>query len=219
MTCSSVKPVDTIFWPILYFAGVRQFPLRAKGYIWMQADWSLAELWERNKSILQAIVKTVLFDHSVIEDVLQDAFTQVMIRAPEFESEQEAYNYARRAVINTAINHYRRSKRDFSLVQALKTQQSELDERTPLVVMMESEQEQVEAAVMRELGPALNRLSLDRREALDLVFGRTDKLKDICREKGIPYNTLRSRVLSAVDQIRKHLRVRRVLPKDEEVPK
>lgn len=219
MTCSSMKPIDTIFWPILYFAGVRQFPLRAKGYIWMQADWSLAELWERNKSTLQAIVKNILLDHSVVDDVLQDAFTQVMIRAPEFESEQEAYNYARRAVINTAINHYRRSKRNFVMVQKLKEQRCDVDERTPLVVMMESEHEQIEAAVMRELAPALGRLSLDRREALDLVFNRSDKFKDICREKGIPYNTIRSRVLSAVDQIRKHLRVRRLLPKDEEVPK
>lgn len=219
MLCSSAKPIDTIFWPILYFAGVRQFPLSAKGCVWMQADWSLADIWERNKSILQAIVKTILIDHSVVEDVLQDAFAQIITAAPELEDEQEAYNYTRRAVINTAINHYRRSKRNLALVHALKQQQSELDERTPLIMMMESEHEQIESAVMRELGPALSRLSLDRREALDLVFNRSEKLKEICHEKGIPYTTLRSRVLSAVDQIRKHLRVRRLLPEDDEVPK
>ncbi|MFB3904772.1 MAG: RNA polymerase sigma factor [Acidobacteriota bacterium] len=219
MPCSGAKPIDTIFWPILYFAGVRQFPLCAKGCVWMQADWSLADIWERNKTILQAIVRTILFDQSVVEDVLQDAFTQVISTAPELEDEQEAYNYLRRAVINTAINHYRRSKRDLALLHALKQQQSDLDERTPLVMMMESEVEQVESAVMRELGSALSRLSPDRREALELVFNRSEKLKEVCQETGIPYTTLRSRVLSAVDQIRKHLRVRRLLPKDEGVPK
>ncbi len=219
MICSSAKPIDTIFWPILYFAGVRQFPLSAKGYIWMQADWSLADIWERNKSILQAIVKTILLDHSAVEDVLQDAFTQVLTAAPELEDEQQAYNYARRAVINTAINYYRRSKRHMTLVHALKEQQSEVDERTPLFVMMESEHERAESAVMREMEPALSRLSPDRREALDLVFKRSEKLREICQERGIPYTTLRSRFLSAVDQIRRHLRVRRLLPDDEGVPK
>jgi RNA polymerase sigma-70 factor (ECF subfamily) len=219
MTGSSVKAIDTIFWPTLYFAGVRQFPLCAKGCVWMQADWSLADIWERNRSILQAIVKTILLDQSVVEDVLQDAFMQVAAAAPELEDEQEAYNYARRAVINTAINHYRRSRRNLALVRALKEQQDDLDTRTPLVMMMESEQEEKVSAVMRELAPALNRLSPDRREALELVFDRREKLKEICRETGIPYTTLRSRVLSAVDQIRKHLRVRGLLPKDEGVPK
>ncbi|RPJ80980.1 MAG: sigma-70 family RNA polymerase sigma factor [Acidobacteria bacterium] len=219
MACSSVKAIDTIFWPTLYFARVRQFPLCAKGCGWMQADWSLADIWERNRSILQAIVKTILLDHSVVDDVLQDAFIQVIAAEPELEDEQEAYNYARRAVINTAINHYRRSRRNLALVHALKEQQNERDERTPLAMMMESEQAQTLSAVMRELGPALSRLSPDRRQALELVFNRNDKLKEICRETGIPYTTLRSRVLSAVDQIRKHLRVRRLLPKDEGVPK
>ncbi len=219
MICSSVKPIDTIFWPILYFAGVRQFPRCAKGCVWMQADWSLAEIWERNRSILQGIVKTILLDHSVVDDVLQDAFTQVLSADPKFEDEQQAYNYARRAVINTAINHYRRCKRDLTLIHTLKKQQDDIDERTPLVVMMESEHERVESAIMREMGPAMSRLNLDRREALDLVFRRREKLKEICREKGIPYTTLRSRFLSAVDQIRKHLRVRRLLPNDEGVPK
>ncbi len=219
MICSGVKPIDTIFWPTLYFAGVRQFPLCAKGYVWMQADWSLADIWERNKSILQGIVRTILLDHSVVDDVLQDAFTQVLSASPEFEDEQQAYNYARRTVINTAINHYRRCKRDLTLVHTLKEQQNEIDERTPLVMMMESEHEQVESAIMREMGPAMSRLSLDRREALDLVFKRREKLKEICREKGIPYTTLRSRFLSAVDQIRKHLRARRLFPNDEGVPK
>jgi RNA polymerase sigma-70 factor (ECF subfamily) len=219
MICSSAKPIDTIFWPILYFAGVQQFPLCAKGYVWMPADWSLADIWERNKSILQAIAKTILLDHSAVDDVLQDAFTQVLSAAPKLQDEKQAYNYARRAVINTAINHYRRSKRDMTLVHALKEQQSELDERTPLIMMMESDHERLESAVMRELGPALRRLSPDRREALELVFSRREKLKEVCREKGIPYTTLRSRFLAAVDEIRKHLRVRRLLPKDEGVPK
>ncbi len=219
MTCSSAKAIDTIFWPTLYFAGVPQFPLCAKGYIWMQADWSLADVWERNKTILQGIVKTILLDHSAVDDVLQDAFTQVMTAGPEFEDEQQAYNYARRAVINTAINHYRRVKRNLALIHALKQDQHEVDERTPLVMMMEGERGQIESAVMRELGPALSRLTPDRRRAVELVFNRTEKLQDVCREEDIAYTTLRSRVLSAVDQIRKHLRVRRILTKDDEVPK
>ncbi|RPI22811.1 MAG: sigma-70 family RNA polymerase sigma factor [Acidobacteria bacterium] len=219
MTASGAKAIDTPFWPTLYFAGVQQFPFHSKGHIWMQADWSLADVWERNKGILEGIVKTILLDHSLVDDVLQDAYTQVMITAPELEDEQEAYNYARKAVINTAINQYRRCRRNWAMVQALQKQQSEADERTPLLLMMEGEHERVESAVARELATAVSRLSPERRHAIELVLGRTDRFKDICRETGIPYTTLRSRFISAVDQIRKHMRVRKLLSKDEEVPK
>jgi RNA polymerase sigma factor (sigma-70 family) len=219
MICSSAKRIDTIFWPILYFAGVPQSLPRVKGNVWMQADWSLADLWERNQPILQGIAKTILLDHSAVDDVLQDAFAQILTAGPEFEDEQQAYNYARRAVINTAINHYRRCKRDLTLIHTLKERENDIDERTPLVMMMQTEHEHLEAAIMQEMGPAMSRLSANRREALDLIFKRRQKLKDICRERGIPYTTLRSRFLSAVDQIRRHLRARRLLPRDEGVPK
>jgi len=186
----------------------------------MPVDWSLEEIWERNRSILQAIVKTILLDHSAVDDVLQDAFAQVISAGPELQDEQQAYNYARRAVINTAINHYRHSKRHLALIKTLKEEYTDVDERTPLVTMIEGERDRTEAAIMRELDSILGRLSKNRREALDLVFNRSDKLKEVCREKGIPYTTLRSRVLTAVDQIRKHLRLKRLLPpKDEGVPK
>ncbi|HXK60822.1 MAG TPA: sigma-70 family RNA polymerase sigma factor [Acidobacteriota bacterium] len=185
----------------------------------MQTDWTLADIWERNKGSFQAIVKTILLDHSAVDDVLQDAFTQVMTAAPDLKDELEACNYARRAVINTAINHYRRRKRHEGLIKAVQSFRSTAEERTPLRVLMEKEQRQRELDMVRELQAAMERLTPEQRQALDLVFSRTQRFKEICSETGIPYTTLRSRVLSAVDVIRRHMRARRLLPTDEEVHK
>ena len=101
----------------------------------MQSGCSLAEVWEQQEPVLRSIVKTILLDHSLVDDVLQDAFTQLLKLQREFVDNQEAYNYARRAVINTAIDYYRkiRKRQDFQ-----RTQLSEdyIDKRTPWLLLV-----------------------------------------------------------------------------------
>ena len=52
-----------------------------------------------------------------------------------------------------------------------------------------------------------------QREALEFAFnGNHQKLRDVCREKGIPYSTVRSRVTVGIDRIRRRLEAKGIYP-------
>jgi len=176
----------------------------------------LDQVWNRNLPILRSLVRNILVDPSMSDDVLQDAFTCVIAkrRDSDFKDEHHAYSYMRRVVVNTAINYYRRRRRERvdrkeEFVQS-RTVQSE--NWTPLTLLIREEQEDLQASLIQQVQTTLEELSPEQKEAIALVFGRNQKLKQVCKEAGIPYTTLRSRVHAAVDEIRKRLQVKGVLP-------
>ena len=204
----AVKPIDTFFCPLLYCAGVFAVPWDLEVPCRMPSDSPLAEVWEQKKPILRAIAKTILFDHSLIDDVLQDAYAGILATGREFRSEDEAYSYARRAVTNTAIDYYRHIRTNTAVQAEARLSAETLDTRTPLMRLVGSEDARRHQAVLVEVRTAVESLSPERKQAVDVVFVHRRKLKDVCKETGIPYSTLRSRALAAIDEIREHLRSR-----------
>jgi len=177
----------------------------------MPDDSPLAEVWEQKKPVLRAIAKTILFDHSLIDDVLQDAYAAILATGRVFRNEDEAYSYARRAVTNTAIDYYRHIKTDTAAQAEARLSAESRDTRTPLMRLVGSEDQRRQKAMLSEVRVAVKSLSPERKQAVDVLFVHRRKLKDVCRETGIPYSTLRSRALAAIDQIREHLRSRGLL--------
>ena len=167
----------------------------------------LERVWEKNKGIFRCIVGQVLFDRSSTEDVLQEAFTRVLQAKKAFTDEDEAHRYLRRVVFNTAIDHYRRFNRHDALVKSVSSLRQE--SLSPLTILIQEEEKELENSLLVEMRKALKSLSPKQKQAIDVMFSRNgQKLKEICREKNIPYSTLRSRLISAVDQIRKKLKNR-----------
>jgi len=176
----------------------------------------LDQVWNRNLPILRSLVRNILVDPSMSDDVLQDAFTCVIAkrRDSDFKDEHHAYSYMRRVVVNTAITYYRRRRRERvdrkeEFVQSRSVQS---ENWTPLTLLIREEQEDLQASLIQQVQTTLEELSPEQKEAIALVFGRNQKLKQVCKEAGIPYTTLRSRVHAAVDEIRKRLQVKGVLP-------
>ena len=177
----------------------------------MPSDSRLAEVWEQKKPVLRAIAKDILFDHSLIDDVLQDAYAGILATGREFQSEEEAYSYARRAVTNTAIDYYRHIRTDCAVQAEARLSTESRDMRTPFMRLVGREDKKRQGVMLTEVRTAVASLSPERKQAVDVVFVHRRKLKDVCRETGIPYSTLRSRALAAIDQIREHLRSRGLL--------
>lgn len=164
----------------------------------------LVRLWERNRAILRSLVRTVLFDHSLIDDVLQEAFARLLKRNRTFPSERETYNYMRRVVLNTAIDFYRQRNRARLCAREF---YSPADASTPLDLLIREEQENLHVSVLAEVLKALESLPLEQREAIELFFRRDGRrIKEICEKMKIPYSTLRSRMLAGIDAIRKELK-------------
>lgn len=176
----------------------------------------LDQVWNRNLPILRSLVRNILIEPSLADDVLQDAFTLVIAkrREEDFKDDHHAYSYMRRVVVNTAINYYRRRRREVEDIRQREaaTRRVQSETWTPLSLLIQEEQEDLQANLMREVQTTVEELTPEQKEAITLVFSRNQKLKQVCKEAGIPYTTLRSRVNAAVEQIRKRLQVKGVLP-------
>lgn len=176
----------------------------------------LERIWQQNQGILRCIVRQILFDRSAVDDVLQEAFMRVLQSKKTFATENDAYQYLRRVVLNTAIDHYRRLVRRNSLARS----QPKLVKHSPspLALLIHEEQEHLQNRLFVEMGRSLERLPAEQKQAIDLMFSRNGKkLKEICQEKKIPYSTLRSRMMAAIDQIRRDLKAKGLEAQFDEV--
>ncbi len=143
-----------------------------------------------------------------MDDVLQEAFVKLLESKKHFSSPNEAYNYMRKVVLNTSIDHYRslrRRQKAYSLNPGNFSSPSS-HAPSPLNLLIEKEKGEVEDSILKEIRKTLGKLSPEQREAIDIAFNRDHrKIKDICTEKGIPYSTVRSRVTAGIDHIRRQL--------------
>lgn len=173
----------------------------------------LLEIWLANQAKFRAIVRTFFLDHSLVEDVLQEAFTRILQGKPDFGSEMEATNYLRRSVINTTIDKYRKHRRRAQFLNRHNTriQLREASEETspegPLNRLLENEESLTNQQLRNAVSRAMKDLPPKQRDAIEAFFhGTRGNMKEFCNEAGVPYSTLRSRMLSGIDKIRESLR-------------
>lgn len=182
----------------------------------------LEKIWRENQALLRAIVFNVVANPCDVDDVLQEAFTKLLRCRKPFEDEQEAFHYVRRVVLNASIDHYRLSKRHRNRCERysqIESGQSSGQRATPLDLLMAKEMQEQRKNVLGEVRKTLEELPPEQKEAIELVFNRKNgKIKDICKERGIPYSTLRSRFTAGIDRIRSRLRAKGLYVSFEEVP-
>jgi len=171
----------------------------------------LEEIWIRHRALFQKITLSIVHDRSVVEDILQDTYTNLLRRRRTFETEEEAFNYLRRAVINTSIDYIRSVRRRQSRMTSFENWAPTADRSRsadPEQRLLRKEQDLRHRNLINEVQKALYTLTDEQRQAIELIFRRSSEkpLKEICKEHGIPYSTLRSRMLAGVDRLRQHLR-------------
>jgi len=173
----------------------------------------LIQVWEEKQYAFRAMVRAVLLDQSSVDDVLQEAFARVLQSRKNFSDRREAFHYLRKTVLSTTIDLYRRSRRYNSRVTDCKTTPefspySLHEEPDPLDLLILQEQAEEQGHLVSQVKAALATLPPHQQEAIELFFGRSRKkrLKEICRDSGIPYSTLRSRMMRGVDRIRRLLK-------------
>ena len=170
----------------------------------------LERLWRKNQAIFRSLIRNILMDPSGVEDVLQEAFVKLLECNKHFSTQNEAYNYIRKVVLNTSIDHFRSLRRQnaYSLRPGYFSVLSR-NAPNPLSLLIEKEKDEVKDSILEEVRKTLGDLPPEQREAIDIAFNRThQKLKDICQERGIPYSTMRSRVTAGIHHIRRRLRVK-----------
>ena len=159
------------------------------------------------------MIRAVLLDESSVDDVLQEAFARVLQSRKKFSDRREAFHYLRKTVLSTTIDLYRRSVRYSSRVvdRQVPPEFSPYllqEESDPLGLLILEEQAEEKRHLIGQVKAALETLPPSQQQAIELFFGRSRKkrLKEICSDSGIPYSTLRSRMMRGVDRIRLRLR-------------
>lgn len=173
----------------------------------------LERVWKQKYTTLRSIVRSFLFDDARVEDILQDALSRVLASGRSFPDESETYRYLRRSVFNASIDHYRASRRRIYLPlpeepgdRMLAIHRGPAD---PLALLLQQERQNLRSAILREITVAMSDLPGVQQEAIWMIMGPRDKkLKDLCRIRGIPYSTLRSRMLAGVARLRRRLKTR-----------
>ncbi len=173
----------------------------------------LERVWQKKYTALRSIVRGFLFDDARVEDILQDALSQVLASGRSFPDELETYRYLRRSVFNASIDHYRASRRRVYLPLPEEPGEFTLPNHKgasdPLTLLLQKERQNLRRAILREITAAMSELPGVQQEAIWMIMGPRDmKLKDLCRIKGIPYSTLRSRMLAGVERLRRRLKAR-----------
>ena len=173
----------------------------------------LERVWQKKHTALRSIVRSFLFDDSRVEDILQDALSQVLASGRRFPDEMETYRYLRRSVFNASIDHYRASRRRVYLPLPEEPGEFSLPiyngPSDPLTLLLQRERRNLRRAILREITVAMSELPGVQQEAIRMIMGpREMKLKDLCRIKGIPYSTVRSRMLAGVERLRRRLKAR-----------
>ena len=173
----------------------------------------LERVWQKKYTALRSIVRSFLFDDARVEDILQDALSQVLASGRSFPDELETYRYLRRSVFNASIDHYRASRRRVYLPLPEEPGEFTLpihnSPSDPLTLLLQRERQNLRRAIFQEITAAMSELPGVQQEAIWMIMGPRDmKLKDLCRIKGIPYSTLRSRMLAGVERLRRRLKAR-----------
>lgn len=150
-----------------------------------------------------------------VDDVLQEAFARVLKSRREFGNRTDAYRYLRTSVMNTAIDFYRRLKRQHRVFTACDVQNVYLPcpgREDPLSRLIRAEETDARRALMAEVQAAVENLTPQQQEAIQAFFGkrRQTSLKDFCTENGVSYSTLRCRMLQGIDRIREQLQGRHI---------
>ena len=172
-------------------------------------------IWYDKQLVFRSIVLRVLLNPSRVDDILQEAFAHVLASGKTFPTEEDAYRYIRRVVFNTTIDHYRASTPvvDCFLTETIFVySEPRSSQPNPLTALLKDEFTTSKSELLEEVARALTDLPADQREAIHLILGpRPRKLKEMCREIGVPYSTLGSRMMAGLERIRRKAKGQRAL--------
>ncbi len=182
----------------------------------------LERVWRTYQYVFRAIASSILADKSLVDDALQEAFAKVFRAEKTFASDLQAFHFVRRAVYNASVDQFRRAtrrNRRFPSYDDPRVGENSqpVDSESPLFLLVREEENRRHSTLLRELKSGLRHLTRDQREAIRLMFGPNARpIKKTCARQGVPYSTVRSRMLAGIDALRRHLLDRGILEARDE---
>jgi RNA polymerase sigma-70 factor (ECF subfamily) len=156
---------------------------------------AFAEFYDRHIPRVFALVLRHLRQHGDADDVCQEVFWQVWLRARQFDATRATplawlFWMAR----SRALDHLRRRRRDVPLALAPETKAC----GDPACILTDGETTQ-------QVREALTKLPEDQRAAICLAFFSGLTYEQVARHQGVPVGTAKTRIRLAMKKLRELL--------------
>jgi RNA polymerase sigma-70 factor (ECF subfamily) len=152
---------------------------------------ALAELYDRYSSVVYAVALRVLQDAAAAEDVLQDIFLQLWRNPDAFDASRGSLG-AWLAVISRhrSIDRLRQRRPETDIDNCVITSDADLRDQTE------------RSLVIEKVRGALGEMNPDQRKALEMAFFQGLTHVEIAEKTGEPLGTIKTRIRSALRQLR-----------------
>ena len=142
----------------------------------------------------QAIVR----DRHAAEDVVQEAFTKIYLNAGKFKKQEGASfsSWGYRILINTALTHYQKRKREGSHT-------AELDDDIWALIPDKNLRQFEKKELQDEVASVLSRMPAPFAKALSAFFIDGKSQEEIAKEEGLSVGAIKTRVHRAKKEFRK----------------
>jgi RNA polymerase sigma-70 factor, ECF subfamily len=161
-------------------------------------ETALAALYDRYSGLLCGILNRILRDAQAAEEILQDVFFQVWRNAAQFDPARGSIaGWLVVAARNRAISRLRRRNPG---------ETEELIENT-VAMPTNIETEAAQNEMMGKVRTALADLSKDQQQAVELAYFEGLTHSEIAARTGDPLGTVKTRLRSAVESLKKNLTV------------
>ncbi len=166
---------------------------------------ALEEIYDRYASLLFTLISKIVKDDTVAEEILLEVFSIVWKRAHSFDFENgSAYTWMITLARNRAIDYQRRNNTEDS-----PDVYSEEFEKYFIVPHLAKDIDNLDLDIVVDIKPkiekALNNLTDAQRYVIDLAFYGGHNLNEIAKELNIPVETVRSKVMTALQNLRDNL--------------
>ena len=166
---------------------------------------SFEELHRRLATLLFSSALGILNNREAAEDVTQDVFMQIWDKAPSYDPARgKAVTWALTLARNKAIDRLRATQRRTRLHTQVETEHAGaqfLDDRDSLHDALENER----GAAVRD---ALEKLSEEQREAIQLAYFQDLPYPEVARVLGVPLGTIKARIRRGMMKLRSVLEPR-----------
>ncbi len=152
---------------------------------------SFEQLYDRFSGVLFSVAYRMLKSQEAAEDVLQDVFVQIWKNAPLFDPNRgKPMTWAVTLTRNRAIDLMRSTQRRSELRNSAQREQqvfSRFDDRSSFDAVVSDEMGKLVRAAMQKL-------SKDQREAIELAFFASMTQAEIAEHLGRPLGTIKARI-------------------------
>ncbi len=142
--------------------------------------------------------RSIVHNEEAAEDIVQEAFTKIYLNAKKFQKQEGASfsSWGYRILINTALTHYMRRKREGGRTV-------ELDEEIWNLIPDKNLRQFEKREFADEVASVLSRMSPLFAKALKAFFLEGKTQEEMAREEGISVGAIKTRVHRAKKEFRK----------------